>query len=218
MNKIILFIVLIFSTSFSFAQKDILHYFNKVYPRGFITEFTITDTILDQKNKFLEFSYQDSTYKKILLQIKIYPSKKQNDLLLVSGWNSDMQCEWNYLLIYEIDADSDSLIAFSTEYLIHPNGFAEFCDTSSILKNIYPKYSETLREYLGENDPKFIFLVELYDIAIELNQYNDNIKSFLILCDYMPTNIVGFAEEDWEQLRKTKTIIKKFNRKKRVFE
>lgn len=202
------------SPFYVFSQKNIKDYFQKAFPGGFQSEFPITDTFINNKEKFLQL-YSESH---ILLQAKIYPVKKGNDLFLIVYESNDMQCNLNIEKVYEIDEINDSLIARPFSHIFQLTGFEKFVDTSYIHKTIYPKYADSLKSYLGEKNAFNQFLEELYDYKLELIESENLVGIHLYLCDYMSRNIIGFSEKDLNYLSNYQMQVFEFKKRKKIFE
>lgn len=199
-----------------FSQKNIYDYFLKAFPNGYSTEITITDTILDLENDFLEFSYTDGNFKTVLLQAKIFHPKKGNDILIVLKELSDMQCNYQKQIMFEIDSKNDSLIPTDFSNLNIKKGYPTFVNKDSIELKIFSKYTDSLKEYLQEDNNINQFMEELYDYKFELDSKN-YLTVYLRFCDYIPTNIIGFTEKELEYLKNSDYHIYKFNNRKGNF-
>lgn len=214
--KILIVSLLIFNPNL-FAQKNIYDYVKEAYNGNIVFEYEITNTRMDSKNHFLEFSSYVEPYYQILLQAKMYNVREGNNILLIVTDNSDMQCTSQKIRAYEIDEFTDKLKPASIDTIIKFPEFDRYVSADTIEKKIYSKYKDSLADYLGTNNNFPQFMEELYDYKVLINRADDKIRTSLILCDYMDRNIVGFNEEDQIYLKQTKTIVCNFNKKKKLF-
>lgn len=215
--KIPLIIFLLFlNTGFSFGQKSILDYYNRVFPNGVSFEQTVTDTFIDLDNNFFEYTYKDGNYHPKLFQAKLIEVKKGNDILMFVQEFSDMQCSFQKQWMFEIDKKTDSLISIPFLGKFEMKGYEYFVEADSIEKNIFRKYTDSLKTYLHSENNMKQFLEELYDYKFEL-AVKGHVWVCLRFCDYIPTNIVGFTEEELEYLRTSALRFYEFKSRKRNF-
>lgn len=216
MNKILLLFILFFCNTHSYSQKDISYYYHKAFPRGISSEIAPTDTILDTKNGYLEYSYHDGSNKIILFQAKMHRMKKGNDLFLSFQEISDMQCNWQKQKMFEIDSDTDSLISvpFFDKFVM--KGYENFIEKDST-KKIYQKYKDSLKTYLHSDNDFPQFLEELYEYQFEFDSASEYVYVHLRFCDYIPTNIIGFTEDEMEFLQFSSYQFFEYSERKKKF-
>lgn len=217
LSKILAISLLVFNPNL-FSQKNIYDYVREAYNGDIVFDYEITNTVMDSKNQFLEFSSYVEPYYQILLQAKMYNVREGNNILLIVTDNSDMQCTRQKIRVYEIDEFTDRLKPASIDTIIHFPEFGSYVEADTIEKNIYSKYKDSLNDYLGTNNNFPQFMEELFNYKILLNRKDDKIRTSLFLCDYMDRNIIGFDPEDQAYLNKTKTVVCNFNKKKKLFE
>ncbi len=214
----LLFTLVLFSSSFVWAQNNIVDYLKlaesniKVYKEG---ELRANDTIIDLKNGYYAEIHEDV----ILRQAAIFNNSDGSKLLGVSTCEWDFAC-FNYQTHFSKLSKIGDSIFFETQNNVLPKiKVLDFITTPATIE-VLNKYLIKLQgSYLDSNATIDDLLSELYKIKYILPQKGTTILATLAVCDYIPTNEIEIIESDWEIISNNFDTIKlSYNKKSNKFQ
>lgn len=159
------------------------------------------DTIIDLRNGYYEEFFSDGEGDKtIIRQAAIFHNHDGSRTLGVSITSYDFVCYQYETSFHEIPKIKDSIRTLMNDDILPDLSIREFLMDSPILSVLNKYLPEIQKSYLGSNATIDELLSEVYDIVYILPQSGTSLISTLRVCDYIPTNEVGIAPDDWSTI------------------
>lgn len=176
------------------------------------SDFSTTDTLKIDELNYLAVRSSLVDPIQLLCEARAFKNSDGTYLLLISGLYADEQCSSHKTHWFRFDLEKNSIEKVNASKLFPEINYADLIDTTKVFQ-VFNNYLPAIKaEYLGENATLNTLLEEFYSFHFSLSNPKF-IECKLDICDYIPTNVVGFSDDDWNIITQHKTIRLQFNSK-----
>lgn len=221
MKTFILFVALSFINSPVFSQNilETLALKDDLIGQHVEGEMMSTDTIVDLINGYYEeFTTHGAEDKVVTRQAAIFHNYDSSKTLAITTANYDFVCYYYESNFYEI-LKKDSIRVLVNEEILPSFSIKEFIVDSTVFTALNKYLTEIKKNYLDSDATMDEVLNEVYDIVFFLPEKGGGLIATLSVCDYIPTNVVSIAADDWSIMENNFVSVKlKYNGMEKKFE
>ena len=218
--RLLFFISIILIGSTVFGQKSAHDYALEIELKERINmDMSPPDSVYSAANGlYFEYLSGSGEDKEVLAQVYVFEDTSGTPYLLYTAAEQDMQCNWHKSGFLKFNERSHKWEDLDVSFVFPAGLMSSVLYDTKIFDAISP-YMETIKdEYLGENGTIQDVLRELYNLHFIIEE-TGTVLVTADICDYIPTNIVAFSEENWAIIENAPhTLTFTFNPGKRIFE
>ena len=181
-------------------------------------ELMATDTVVDLVNgHYQEFAADDQGNIRTR-QAAMFDNPDSTKTLAITTANYDFVCYYYESNFYEI-LKKDSIRVLVNEEKLPSFSIKEFIVDSTVFTALNKYLTEIRKNYLDSDATMDEVLNEVYDIVFFLPEKGGGMIATLSVCDYIPTNVVSIAADDWSLMENNFVSVKlKYNGMEKKFE
>ena len=181
-------------------------------------ELMATDTVVDLVNgHYQEFAADDQGNIRTR-QAAMFDNPDSTKTLAITTANYDFVCYYYESNFYEI-LKKDSIRVLVNEEILPSFSIKEFIVDSTVFTALNKYLTEIRKNYLDSDATMDEVLNEVYDIVFFLPEKGGGLIATLSVCDYIPTNVVSIAADDWSLMENNFVSVKlKYNGMEKKFE
>ena len=181
-------------------------------------ELMATDTVVDLVNgHYQEFAAADQGNIRTR-QAAMFDNPDSTKTLAITTANYDFVCYYYESNFYEI-LKKDSIRVLVNEEILPSFSIKEFIVDSTVFTALNKYLTEIRKNYLDSDATMDEVLNEVYDIVFFLPEKGGGLIATLSVCDYIPTNVVSIAADDWSLMENNFVSVKlKYNGMEKKFE
>ena len=220
MKTFFLFVALLFMDTPGISQNILegLALKNHLISQYVEGELMATDTVVDLVNGHYQEFTADDQGNITTRQAAMFDNPDTTKTLAITIANYDFVCYYYESSFYEI-INKDSIRVLVNEKILPSFSIKEFIADSTVF-SVFNKYLPEIRKnYLDSDATMGEVLNEVYDVVFFLPGKGGGLIATLSVCDYIPTNVVSIAADDWSIIENSFVYIKlKYNGKEKKFE